>query len=140
MRSLVVFAAAAILLPSTAFAQAAERLHGSQASKVVGARFVAAASKQARCRIVMEGVERLSGPCQFSSLDRQGSFQLTSTRKNAPLMPGNESVTVWIRSPGLAEVVTFTGQLTARWGAATRSNKDRACWVSEDSDFVVCAY
>jgi len=90
--------------------------------------------KMARCVI---GPDRYSGPCVFRA-EPNGSFAV-SMRDQSPVYAEVSVISVSITEPGKAEVFGLTtfGN-NSRWGSATRSQEDKACWVG--SDFSVCAY
>ena len=90
--------------------------------------------KMARCAI---GPERYEGPCVFTA-DVNGSFSI-SRRDQSTLFSDVTVVSVSIVEPGTAEVRGLTTDgINSRWGMATRSKDDTACWTG--SDFEVCAY
>ena len=89
------------------------------------------------CRIESAGKVEVSGKCRFIP-DDGGTFTLENTDQNKPLYGEILTVTVAIVSPGRAEVRGLTkAGINSRWGEATRSARDRACW--EGSDFKICA-
>lgn len=84
---------------------------------------------------VTSGGDTYSGPCQFMS-EAGGSFAIQRAG-NVPIF-GATSISVSIISPGHAEVRGLTAQgINSRWGSATRSSTDRACW--DGVDFQICA-
>lgn len=90
--------------------------------------------KMARCVI---GPDRYEGPCVFHA-DPNGSFSI-SRRDQSELVSNVTMISVSIVEPGKAEVRGLTTEgINSRWGMATRSEEDRACWSG--SDFEVCAY
>lgn len=91
----------------------------------------------ARCVVAEAGRTTFDGPCDFRQFGGDGSFTITSLKSN--LIAGRSVISVTIVSPGVAEVrgVTPAG-INSRWGAAQRSNRDRACWLGDD--FRICAY
>lgn len=103
-----------------------------------------AAAKRARCLILGDHAEVVfKGPCIFDS-DRDGSFMISPVRGDF-LIPGDKegpgisSVSLDVTKRGKGEVRGLTGDgINSRWGEATRSKTDRACWVGED--FQVCVY
>ncbi len=104
---------------------------------LLGTSAAAAAPKPARCDIGNNYGEHYKGPCLFTA-DRDGSFSVTRAR-GAAIMGDITQVTVQIVEPGAAEVRGLTrAGINSRWGSATRSKRDRACW--RGSDFWVCAY
>ncbi len=100
----------------------------------------AAASAQERlvgCSIDSDGKRMFDGRCRYIP-DQGGSFALAHANPNRPLYGRILSISVFIVSPGVAEVrgLTDAGN-NSRWGEARRSRQDAACWVG--SDFTVCA-
>ncbi len=96
-----------------------------------------AEAKDAQCVIKQNGDVAYSGSCEFIP-DRGGSFSIR--KKNIePILPNITDISVFIVSPGVAEVrgLTTSG-INSRWGSAVRSKKDAACW--KGSDFEICAY
>lgn len=93
--------------------------------------------RQARCVINSAGAPQYRGPCMFEAGPR-GSFTVMPARRRS--FPGGVgSISVWMTGRGTAEVRGLTSDgINSRWGTATRSRRDRACWVG--SDFSVCAY
>jgi len=91
-------------------------------------------AKMARCEIKPN---RYSGPCMFLA-EKNGSFSV-QMRDRTPLYPDISVISVSITEPGKAQVfgLTTSGN-NSRWGEATRSDEDNACWVG--ADFEVCAY
>lgn len=106
-----------------------------------GAIFAAApaAAKPARCVITSENRPMYTGPCEFKfDSASRGSFWVEG-RSGKPLTRTIASVSVTLVDPATAEVSgSIVGGNTSRWGPATRSPKDKACWVG--ADFKVCAY
>lgn len=103
-----------------------------------------AASKRARCLILGDRSEVVfKGPCVFDS-DRDGSFVISPVKGDF-LIPGDKegpgisSISLDVTKRGKGEVRGLTGDgINSRWGEASRSQTDRACWVGED--FQVCVY
>jgi hypothetical protein len=99
-------------------------------------------AKTARCVIKDEGGV-YSGPCTFLPLGG-GSFSVHPVGRkdffaHTKDLPGTTDVSVQVLGSGSADVRGLnTFGINARWGDATRSAKDRACWVGED--FSVCVY
>ena len=94
---------------------------------------------------IQTGGSRFQGPCLLDA-GPSGSFTLGSTdRDTGVLFPSSDkdfpsiiSVSVWVVTPGEAEVRGLTTfGVNSRWGPATRSKDDPACWVGDD--FRVCA-
>ncbi len=95
--------------------------------------------KRAKC--IIRGADGLSTPqysgsCLFDQGEK-GSF--TIRKSDGEILPSITDVSVYVLSPGVAEVrgLTIDG-VNSRWGPAKRSQQDPACWVG--SDFEVCAY
>ena len=77
-----------------------------------------------------------SDKCNFNQFAGNGSFWIEA---KSGLIAGRESISVAITQPGVAEVRGLTTDgINSRWGEATRSTSDKACWVG--SDFTICAY
>ncbi len=95
-----------------------------------------AAGKTVTCEIYSGGTVAFKGKCQYLP-EAGGSFSL-SNFKEKPLFEGVEIVSVTIVEKGVAEVrgLTSNGN-NSRWGEATRSPTDKACWVG--ADFKICA-
>ncbi|WP_051279610.1 hypothetical protein [Hellea balneolensis] len=93
-----------------------------------------AGEKMAKCVI---GPDRYEGPCVFLP-EKGGAFSI-SRRNESPLYAEVTIVTVAVTEPGKAQVygLTTAGN-NSRWGEATRSEDDKACWIG--ADFEVCAY
>lgn len=90
--------------------------------------------KMARCVI---GPDKYAGPCVFHA-EKNGSFSI-SQRDQSVMFSNVTMITISIVEPGNAEVRGLTTEgVNSRWGMATRSEEDRACWSG--SDFEVCAY
>jgi hypothetical protein len=90
--------------------------------------------KMARCVI---GPDKYEGPCTFLA-GSNGSFSI-SRRDHSIIFSNVTVVSVSIIEKGKAEVRGLTTEgFNSRWGPATRSKEDPACWVG--SDFKVCAY
>lgn len=92
--------------------------------------------RAARCVIDAAGTPRWSGPCQFAP-ERGGSFTIFPSRGR--FSNGTTSIGLTMIRPGVGEVrgVTALG-VNSRWGQATRSRRDGACWVG--ADFSLCVY
>ncbi|GAA4762207.1 hypothetical protein GCM10023219_03060 [Stakelama sediminis] len=94
-------------------------------------------SRPARCDIHAAGGMAFKGPCAFLP-EEKGTFSVQRDM-SAPLFGNIEMVTVVVTGPGEAMVQGLTGDgIVSRWGPATRSKTDKACWVGED--FRICAY
>jgi len=98
---------------------------------------LASKGKDARCVVKQNGDIAYSGSCEFIP-DSGGSFGIRR-KGNARILPNITDISVYIVSPGVAEVrgLTTSG-INSRWGTAVRSKKDTACWTG--SDFEICAY
>ena len=94
-----------------------------------------AAGRPAQCKIVSAD-GRYDGPCMFTP-DGKGSFSVSAPRARR-LVGGTTMISVYVTGPGKAEVSGLTTDgVNSRWGSATRSKTNRACWVGED--FRLCA-
>ena len=97
----------------------------------------AAQGKNARCVIKQQGAIAYSGACDFQP-DKGGSFGIRR-RDAKPILPNITDISVFILSPGVADVRGLTTfGINSRWGTAVRSKVDPACWTG--SDFEICAY
>ncbi len=97
----------------------------------------AAEPRRAPCGITLDGEVAFSGPCLFAASE-SGTFHLRPAQGRV-LVGDTTDITVWVDSPGVADVRGLTVHgINSRWGAARRSRRDRACW--EGSDFSICAY
>ena len=103
-------------------------------------------SKDVRCKIDVDGVWHFKQLCSFKppqTPSEKGSFVLRSTKANQPLLPDMliQSVAVYIKQKNVAEIraKSVNGD-TSSWGMATRSLKNRACWVTENGETSICAY
>lgn len=91
--------------------------------------------REVRCVIDTPG-EDYTGPCEFHS--EQGGTFTVQRSGNVPVN-GATSITVAVIAPGEGDVRGLTQDgINSRWGSATRSDEDAACW--EGADFSVCAY
>ncbi len=91
-----------------------------------------------RCRITSGDASNVSErPCLFRS-EGGGSFAIQADDGSA-IVNEVQIISVSITGEGEAEVrgLTRNGN-SSRWGAATRSETEPACWVG--SDFEVCAF
>ena len=90
------------------------------------------------CKIVSGGEDVLDAPCQFSP-QSNGGFTLMSQSGDGAIYGRIQSVSVSKIDSKTAEVSGLTSDgINSRWGQATRSAQDPACWSG--SDFSVCAY
>lgn len=88
-------------------------------------------AKDARCFTTDDGTY----PCQFTRLDGSGSFRIAA--------PGKPTFEVWIESEGRAFAsgqFEAGGRSVSLPGTYTRSDKDRACWVSDATDTEICVW
>lgn len=97
-----------------------------------------ARTKAAACQIDSQGAVKFKGRCRFAA-GRGGSFSLSRVNGSGALYGSILTVNVTVVGRGVAEVrgLTRAGN-NSRWGRATRSKRDPACWVG--SDFRVCAW
>ena len=102
-----------------------------------------AIAKDARCEIRTADSARYSGSCRLTA-DKGGSFSVSPIGKSAFFghtrdEPGITAISVHVTGGDAADVrgLTTNGN-NSRWGAATRSASDRACWTGQD--FSVCVY
>ena len=96
-----------------------------------------ASGRVVQCEIESGGEIVLSEKCRFNSAGN-GSFYLSSIKKDQYLFNPIYSVSVDMTGDGVAEVSGDTGSNNSRWGKAIRSTDDEACWVG--ADFKVCAW
>jgi hypothetical protein len=93
--------------------------------------------RAARCAIASDGQPAFRGPCLFAP-ERSGSFSVSAIGRRR-LFPEIDIISVTIVRPGTAEVRGLTASgINSRWGSATRSRRDSACWDGED--FRICVY
>jgi len=97
----------------------------------------AAEARPARCVVTNSDVGNWRGPCDFTA-ERNGSFNIRPLRGGR--FPGGYSdISVSMMGGGVADVRGLTRHgINSRWGDATRSRRDRACWVGDG--FMICAY
>ncbi|MBN1378559.1 MAG: hypothetical protein JXA04_04935 [Gammaproteobacteria bacterium] len=96
------------------------------------------AERVVRCQVDSNGGESFSGECLFES-KQNGSFHIRNADASKPMLKGISDINVYIVEKGVAEVRGLTEDgINSRWGAAHRSEIDRACWVG--SDFKVCVW
>ena len=103
-------------------------------------------AKEVRCKVTVGheledkyyGVTGFQGKCIFIA-EKDGSFDLSrkNGRSNSQTF---YQVSVAITQKNVAEVwsANTRGGTALKWGTATRSITDRACWVGDD--FEICAY
>lgn len=109
------------------------------ALSVPGAGEALARGRLVGCHIESSGAAPVSGKCRFTP-GAGGSFTLQNANSRKPVV-GDEilMISVWIVSPGVAEVSGLTRQgVNSRWGEARRAGNASACWVG--SDFKICAH
>lgn len=88
-----------------------------------------ATAKPARCFNSDDGTY----PCDFQAFGGNGSFTVRA--------PGKPSYTLSIQSRGVADGYANYGSGNIFIpGPFYRSNRDRACWVSNATGFQICAY
>ncbi|MCF3934206.1 hypothetical protein L1787_12390 [Acuticoccus sp. M5D2P5] len=86
-------------------------------------------AKQARCLTTDNG----SYPCTFEQFGGDGSFDVS-----APMKP---TYTIMMFDQGVADGFADYGDRKVPLpGPFYRSNRDRACWVSDSTDFAICVY
>lgn len=97
---------------------------------------VYAKSKVANCFIqTTDG--NYKGQCKFY-VEEGGTFSLSSLQEGKPLLPNITDVNVYILEKGYAQVRGLTTDgINSMWGDATRSTKDKSCWIG--SNFKICA-
>ena len=122
MRLIVVLALLVAALPATAFAK----------GRVVDCRISAPDGTQVQFK----------GRCKFVP-EPGGSFSLSDANGKAKFYSTISIVSVYLTGKDTAEVSGLVldpggGGHNSRWGEATRSTKDRACW--DGSDFQICAW
>jgi hypothetical protein len=94
-----------------------------------------AAPRRAQCEVMTDG-QSWTGPCLFSP-EGGGSFSISRPGER-PFPGGYGVISVTLTEPGEAEVSGLTrGGINSRWGEASRSRRQPACWVG--ADFRVCA-
>jgi hypothetical protein len=92
--------------------------------------------RPARCVVTAAGAPTWRGPCRFDA-GRGGSFTVAPARGR--FANGVASLSLDVVRPGVGEVRGLTADgINSRWGSASRSARDRACWVG--TDFSLCVY
>ena len=92
--------------------------------------------RTAQCVVKSNETPEFRGPCRFH-LGEKGSFTIEPKSKRS--FGGASSISVYLIGKSEAEVRGITRDgVNSRWGMATRSRRDRACW--QGSDFSVCVY
>ena len=88
-----------------------------------------AEAKQARCYNTDDGYYA----CDFRQFGGDGSFEISA--------PARPTYTIYIVGSGVADgYADFGSGNRFLPGPFFRSNSDRACWVSEATQFAICAY
>ena len=98
-------------------------------------------AKSARC-VIKTSDGAYAGPCDFTAA-KGGSFSIEPLVRSeffthAQDEPGVTVISVDIRGSSADVRGLTTDGIDSRWGAASRSRKDRACWVGDD--FSICVY
>lgn len=94
-----------------------------------------AQARTATCKITSAD-GKYNGPCAFTPSGK-GSFSVAAPKQRR-LVGQTTIISVDMAGGGEAEVRGLTTDgINSRWGIATRSKTNRACWVG--SDFSVCA-
>ena len=89
----------------------------------------AAEAGKARCFTTDDGYF----DCNFKSLDRKGSFRISS--------PGPHSVSILIEEPGFGfGFVEIGGRNIPIGGMFVRQRDDAACWSNPDVQVKICAW
>jgi len=108
---------------------------------VLAASAAPALAKSARCDIkTSDG--GYAGACDFTR-EKGGSFSIAPVGRSdffahAKDDPGITEIDVEIQGAH-ADVSGLTSDgINSRWGPASRSAKDKACWIGED--FAICVY
>jgi hypothetical protein len=92
-------------------------------------------SRPARCEVWSGDSATWRGACLFYP-EGGGSFSIAALKGRFP--NGASTISVTVLRGGAAEVRGLTRDgINSRWGGASRSRKDPACW--EGNDFQVCA-
>ena len=96
-----------------------------------------AIARPARCAI-RSGGAAYAAKCDFIAERGNGGFSVKPI--GATYFPdGIRVISVYKIAPLQAEVRGLTRDgVNSRWGPATRSMRDRACWTGDD--FSICAY
>jgi hypothetical protein len=100
-----------------------------------------ASAKDARC-VIKTGDGSYAAACTFSR-SAGGSFSIGPVGRpdffsHAPADPGITTISVDIEGENAEVRGLTTDGINSRWGPATRSKKDPACWVG--ADFSICLY
>lgn len=102
-----------------------------------GASSPMAIARPARCAI-RSGVVVYVGRCDFIAEKGNGGFSVAPVGAKY-FSDGVSIISVYKIAPLKAEVRGLTRDgVNSRWGAATRSTRDTACWTGDD--FSICAY
>jgi hypothetical protein len=95
-----------------------------------------ALARPARC--VLTGSTTYKGKCDFTPLTGNGGFSISPIGRKS-FDDGIDPISVAKIAKDRAEVRGQTSLgINSRWGEATRSRTDPACW--EGSDFKICVY
>ena len=96
-----------------------------------------ASARNVKCLIETPG-ETFQDICNFESAPG-GSFTLSPSPVAGYFFSTLLSVSVGIYGPGRADVRGLTREgINSRWGEASRSTRDGACWAG--ADFRICAW
>ena len=88
-----------------------------------------AEAKQARCYTTDDGFYA----CEFAGFNADGSFTISA--------PTKLTYTLTMVDTGAAAGFSFDGTTSVRLpGTFHRNQQDRACWVSDATQFTICAY
>lgn len=95
------------------------------------------AARPAKC-VIRSGGAIFSGKCDFLAEKGNGGFSLAPIGAKY-FLDGVNPLSLYKTGPAQAEVRGLTRDgVNSRWGPATRSTRDPACW--EGVDFSICAY
>jgi hypothetical protein len=95
-----------------------------------------AVARPARC--VITGSTVYKGKCDFNPMPGNGGFSISPIGQKS-FADGIDPISVTKIDKETSEVRGQTSLgISSRWGDATRSKKDPACW--EGSDFRICVY
>lgn len=95
------------------------------------------AARPAKC-VIRSGGAAYSGKCDFVAEKGNGGFSLAPIGAKY-FLDGVNPVSLYKTGPAQGEVRGLTREgVNSRWGPATRSTRDPACW--EGVDFSICAY
>lgn len=96
-------------------------------------------AKDANCKIIQDGTMVYNQTCKFT-VYKGGSFTIQN-KNPTKLIDGRVAINVDVLQANVAEVrgETVDG-INSRWGTAIRSTSDRACWVGEADEYIICVY